>query len=287
MPFIIDAYNVLHVVGVLPPDLAGIEIDDLVRLIERSRFAQEKVQLVCDGSPAMRSGQVSRGRISVRHSGAGRTADSVIIAAIKASTAPRRLTVVSSDREIRRAARKRRCTVMTSEAFLKRLEADVARANSVSDAPSRATSSRARARLAPREVDRWKAAFGVTDVEVERLSAEVAAAAPSRQASPPAKVRAKPAVNQPRQGRRARQRDDTLDESLRHAIAEAQAMLDSGRPIRARPNRAKPEPSNKPVTASPRRPRASTSRGLRQLDGDQLREMFDEARRLAAEDSAG
>ena len=41
MPLLIDAYNVLHVVGVLPPDLAGIDLEELAILIAKSRFRGE------------------------------------------------------------------------------------------------------------------------------------------------------------------------------------------------------------------------------------------------------
>ncbi|MCL2701699.1 MAG: NYN domain-containing protein [Phycisphaerae bacterium] len=45
-------------------------------------------------------------------------ADEVIVRLIAADTAPRRLIVVSTDREIRKAARRRRCTSRLSEEFI-------------------------------------------------------------------------------------------------------------------------------------------------------------------------
>jgi uncharacterized protein YegJ (DUF2314 family) len=137
MPLIIDTYNVLHVVGVLPPELAGIDTEGLVDLIGSSRYRHQAVTLACDGTPApggrgaagggrrggRRAGRAP-GRVSVRYSGSEATADDLIARLIRRSSIPRRLTVVSSDRAVQREARRRRCHVLSSEAFLRRLVAD-------------------------------------------------------------------------------------------------------------------------------------------------------------------
>lgn len=60
--------------------------------------------------------QLGDPRIEVYYSGR-RKADDLIIELIHANTAPRRLTVVSTDREIREAARRRRCRSVRSEDF--------------------------------------------------------------------------------------------------------------------------------------------------------------------------
>ncbi|MCP4796796.1 MAG: NYN domain-containing protein, partial [Phycisphaeraceae bacterium] len=113
MPLLVDAYNVLHVVGVLPPDLAGIDLEELAILISRSRFRGEEAVLVCDGVP--KPHQVDEtGRVHVRFAGAGVTADDLILRLVRGSSAPRRLTVVTSDREIAVNARRRRAGVISS-----------------------------------------------------------------------------------------------------------------------------------------------------------------------------
>ena len=53
--------------------------------------------------------------------GVDRTADDVLVERIRADSAPRRLTVVSTDRLIRREAGKRRCRVLRAEPFARRL----------------------------------------------------------------------------------------------------------------------------------------------------------------------
>jgi len=122
---LVDAYNVLHVTGVLPPDLAGLEVQGLARLILRSRYRQTKAVLVCDGIVADAAQSPSAAPVEIRYAGAGKSADSFIMARILSSSAPRRLTVVTSDREIQRAARRRDSRVVESAEFLGQLVLDL------------------------------------------------------------------------------------------------------------------------------------------------------------------
>src|SRR5687768_158064 len=107
MPLIIDTFNVLHTVGVLPPELAGIDVQGLIGLLKRSRYRDEKVTLACDGKPqpGLKSGEPN---VVIRFSGAGKPADDLIGQLVRASTAPRRLIVVSTDHAVQRTARRRR-----------------------------------------------------------------------------------------------------------------------------------------------------------------------------------
>jgi hypothetical protein len=126
MPLLVDTWNVLHQTGVLPPDLAGLDLKGLGQLIRGSRWAREGVLLVCDGAAQGPHSGLPTG-INVAFSGPHQEADDVIEARIKASSAPGRLTVVSSDRRIMTAARKRGCTVLSSKVFLERLAFDAQR----------------------------------------------------------------------------------------------------------------------------------------------------------------
>ena len=128
---LVDTYNVLHVAGVLPPDLAGMEAPDLARALARGRYASSRITLVCDGvrPGAGHIGPAATriGDIRILYTGAGRTADDEIESLIQRSTAPARMTVVSTDRRIRRAARKRRARSLKSEDFLRQLVDDLGR----------------------------------------------------------------------------------------------------------------------------------------------------------------
>lgn len=49
---VVDAYNVLHTQGILPPDLAGPDVRGLIELIANSRYRRHRAVLVCDGAPS-------------------------------------------------------------------------------------------------------------------------------------------------------------------------------------------------------------------------------------------
>lgn len=128
MPLIIDTYNVLHVTGVLPPEIAGVDTASLIDLIRLSRYRRRRVTLVCDGTPAEDAPTGRVGPITICYGGPGPTADALITAIIRRSSIPRRLTVVSSDRAVQREARRRRCGILSSEQFLQHLAVDHERA---------------------------------------------------------------------------------------------------------------------------------------------------------------
>jgi hypothetical protein len=124
MSLIVDTYNVLHTVGVLPPDIAGVDASGLAELIGRSRYRHQRATLVCDGVPHEDSPRGTVGGVVFRYAGADRTADDVIAQIIRRSSSPRRLTVISSDRAVLREARRRRCGTLRSEEFLEQLSKD-------------------------------------------------------------------------------------------------------------------------------------------------------------------
>jgi uncharacterized protein len=158
MPLILDTFNVLHTVGVLPPDLAGIDVQGLIGLIHSSRYRQEKVILACDGKP--KPELVSHDpSITIRFSGAGKPADDLIDQLVRASSAPRKLVIVSSDHAVQRTGRRRRCTVLTSEEFLAQLADD---ANLPQPRPHRLP-SKPPAEISGDQVDRWIKVFDLDE----------------------------------------------------------------------------------------------------------------------------
>ena len=177
MPLIIDTYNVLHVTGVLPGELAVGQPEELARLIESSRFAGEAVWLICDGVPR---GASRVGRIVIEGAGPRRKADDHILEIVAKSSAPRRLMVVTSDREIRSKARARGAECVKSEEFLAMLAEDARRAR-----PRRKTGPdpRRSVPLNEREVAGWMTLFEIT---AELAELEGSAGLPPR---PEARVR--------------------------------------------------------------------------------------------------
>ncbi len=162
MALLVDTYNVLHTTGVLPPDLAGLGVLELRDLILTSRFRHMPVVLVCDGlGPGVRgpdeaSTAVDQG-ITIYYAGNHRDADTHIERAVRACSDPHRLSVVSSDRRIVRAARRRRCRVMGSDVFLETLESDWRRAGRKAAPPTQAYSIP----LDAGSIEWWRQYFGL------------------------------------------------------------------------------------------------------------------------------
>lgn len=137
---IVDTFNVLHVTGVLPPSLAGADVDELVDLLRTSRYARQRVLLVCDGaaprsarkhlkhggSGGLWAGLPHGAGVHVVFSGAESSADERIEALLADAPKPGRpgATVVSSDRRVQSAARRAGFASLGSERFLRNLAAD-------------------------------------------------------------------------------------------------------------------------------------------------------------------
>ena len=186
MPLIIDTYNVLHVTGVLPPELAVGEPDGLARLVSQSRYATDVVWLVCDGVPR---GANRVGRILIEGAGPGRSADDHIMAFLDRTSAPRQVTVVTSDRAIQRHARSRGADWLSSEEFLASLAGDARRARPKRPAPP---DPRRSVPLGEREVTGWMRLFGIT---AEIAAIKRAEPTLAKNQTSPAKAQSSPTSN--------------------------------------------------------------------------------------------
>ncbi|MDZ4753393.1 MAG: NYN domain-containing protein [Phycisphaerae bacterium] len=194
MQLVLDAFNVLHVTGVLPPELAGIDLDGLADLIEVTRFGRGETWIVCDGMRP-RGGPARRERVWFSWAGGGVKADDVIVGLVQRSSSPRRMTVVSTDRNVTKIVRRRGADTMTSEEFLERLAADWRNARPERRFGPRAASGattpspkrpplRATVPLAAPEVRAWLAAFGIAP-DIADLESEIAVKADRPQAVAP------------------------------------------------------------------------------------------------------
>lgn len=116
MPYVIDGNNVLHALR-----KAGLEADrqELVNLLEKLAAAGEPVTVVFDGlgPRGPRQKKIISETVDVLFGGQA-PADELVMQVIKDNTAPRRLHVVSTDRQLRAAARRRRCPAIRSEDFV-------------------------------------------------------------------------------------------------------------------------------------------------------------------------
>jgi len=124
VPLLIDGHNLIGQM----PDLQLTDPDDEMKLISRLRAycarSRKRATVVFDsGLPGGRSPQLSRGELEVVFASAGRTADGILKERIQHSRDPRGLIVISSDRDVARAARRRGARVEPSGAFAARLSA--------------------------------------------------------------------------------------------------------------------------------------------------------------------
>lgn len=155
--FIIDGYNLLH--AVLKAEEAPAAIGDLELCGKVGRYLELTGRpgvMIFDGSgPRDKSGFDDVGNLEVLFAGLGADADTAIEDKISASTAPKRLTVVSSDRRLRKAALTRKCTSVKSEVFWEDVCKQLSRKR---PAPEPAAK---RQGLSESETDQWLDAFGL------------------------------------------------------------------------------------------------------------------------------
>jgi len=150
---LIDAYNLLH--QPMPPALAGLDKVRLCQLLARTTWVHEGVRVICDGQPGPLDVQESPvPLVELLFSGARQKADDVIMRMVEKSTSPRQITVVSDDREIRQAARRRRCTCWGTGQFIHELLRQLRQAGaSMDDKPSPD-------KLQKDDVEHWLRTFG-------------------------------------------------------------------------------------------------------------------------------
>ena len=149
--FIIDGYNLLH--AILKAEEAPGAIDDLELCRVVSRYLKligRSGEMIFDGAgPPDKSGFDNVSNLEVFFAGLGGDADTVIENKVSASTAPKRLTVVSSDRRLRKAAHTRRCTSVKSEVFWDNIQKQLSRKRPVREPGAK------RQGLSESETDKW------------------------------------------------------------------------------------------------------------------------------------
>ncbi len=158
MPLLIDCYNLLR--ATMPPPLAGLDEAGLCELLARAPWAQRGCTVVCDGQPKPHSpdpGAMRARGVELVHAGPGGDADSVIIRRIDVDSAPRRLKVVTDDRAIVRAARRRRAVVWSTGQCIGKLASVAARPLGTGPSPGKPGGGS----LTSEQVDYWMREMGI------------------------------------------------------------------------------------------------------------------------------
>ncbi len=132
MRLIIDGYNLIHAAGILGHGVGpgGLErarkalLNCLVESLEPGIASQTIVVFDAAAAPFLAASQYKHGALQVQFARGDGDADRVIEELIRAESAPRRLTVVSSDHRLHRAARRRRAQAIDSDRWFAQLLRD-------------------------------------------------------------------------------------------------------------------------------------------------------------------
>jgi hypothetical protein len=165
MHYLIDGHNLIARLE----DLALDDPNDEAKLVLRLRSwtaasKKRRVTVIFDGGlPGGKSRRLSTSRVTVVFATSGQTADDLLIRRINQLQNPAEFTLVSSDREIMTAARKRRMPVILSETFAGQLptlrppsappKVNTAGENALND-------SRETPALSEDEINEWLELFG-------------------------------------------------------------------------------------------------------------------------------
>ena len=129
MPFLIDGNNLLY--AARAAGTSSLLIGRAMLCDTVGRWAQgrsERVRIVFDGpapNPSLAK-QIAHAATEVLYSGAGVTADAVLAKLVENDSAARRLVVVSSDRAVGQAAKRRGARALGAEEFWARVTRDLA-----------------------------------------------------------------------------------------------------------------------------------------------------------------
>jgi len=154
---IIDGYNLLHSIRKVDEGHESISDVALCKFIGRYlKQIGEAGEIIFDGTgPRDKSGFDNISNLEVFFAGLGTDTDTIIEDKIKIDTAPKRLTIVSSDRRLRKAAQARKATVVKSEVFWNNLQKQLSRKKGVREPAAK------RQGLTDGETKQWLEFFGL------------------------------------------------------------------------------------------------------------------------------
>ena len=157
MPIIVDGYNLLHLVQKTSEDSGEITDVQMCHLInDYLRLINESGEIIFDGiGPPEKSGFDHISNLEIVFVGSHTDADTVIENKIIASSASKRLTIVSSDRRVRNAAKARKAVSLKSETFWDKLQKQLSRKRTVREPAEK------RRGLNKSETDQWIKFFGL------------------------------------------------------------------------------------------------------------------------------
>ena len=155
--FIIDGHNLLHSIHKEDPHSGPIRDVQLCWIVGRYlKQISQTGEIIFDGTgPRDKSGFDNISNLEVFFAGLGTDADTVIEDKIGANTAPRRLTIVSSDRRLRKAARARKAISVKSEVFWNNIQKQLSRKKTTKEPAAK------RRGISDGETKQWLEYFGL------------------------------------------------------------------------------------------------------------------------------
>jgi hypothetical protein len=200
---LIDGYNLLHAAGMAqsdyrPGDLLRCRTRLLKFLLTRLTAAQiQETTLVFDARdpPPGRPAQVVVSGIKVLFANPGGDADILIQSWLARHPSPRRVTLVSSDRLLQRAARSGGSKFVGSEDFVRELERRHAARDPKRSAAAPGDDTKPAALASAEQTAYWLKVFG--DVPIVEPDTEDEAPSPAALASPPRPKPEAPAARRP------------------------------------------------------------------------------------------
>lgn len=167
MRILIDGYNLMHARGLMDRKFSPESFRkarrrfllDLATALDPVDAHQTTVVFDASKPPHDRPERAMLKGIEVIFAVGDENADARIELLIAAHSAPKSLTVVSSDQRVRQAAARRRATVVLSDEFLSKLTESRKRARKQAESSMTAEEQARSAGLAPREAAFWLAEF--------------------------------------------------------------------------------------------------------------------------------
>lgn len=185
MKLLIDGYNVMHAAGLMPPKMGPDAfrrvrtrfLNDLADALEPFELPFATVVFDASKPPDHLPSRQKHKGITVIFATGDDDADARIETILAKNGSARSLTVVSSDRQIIRAAAKRKATPMTADAFLVEMAERRRKKKATRKAPEVVKETPSKA-VSASEAAYWAREFADVDDEARELSAQSGAAGP-------------------------------------------------------------------------------------------------------------
>jgi hypothetical protein len=164
MPVIVDGHNLIPKI----PGLSLSDLDDEIKLVEILQdFCRiRRLEIICyfDKAPHGHPRVQHFGPVTARFARPGKTADEEIKDhLLRLGRGARQWTVVSSDASIQTAARAARARIVTSDAFLREIEAALLQKTTIKDTADEVV-------MTPEEMEMWLKTFGGDQADHNKLS---------------------------------------------------------------------------------------------------------------------